>query len=49
MAKFGCFRQIVGTAVLILVGLSSPAESHNGRVAIAAPVEGITVDGDLAD
>ena len=49
MAKFGCFRQIVGPAVLVLAGLSSSAESHNGRVAIAAPVEGITVDGDLAD
>jgi hypothetical protein len=37
-------------AVLVaLSGLSCPCEGHNGAVAIAVPVEGIVVDGDLSD
>ena len=34
---------------LMLVGLVRPVPAHNGAVAIAVPVEGITVDGDLSD
>ena len=26
-----------------------PAEAHNGAVALAVPIEGIVVDGDLSD
>ena len=33
----------------LLVLLSGPAAAHNGAVAVAVPVEGITVDGDLGD
>lgn len=41
--------RIVGIALLVLAGLVLRAEAHNGAVAIAVPVEGITVDGDLSD
>ena len=34
---------------LMLLGLVSSAGAHNGAVAIAVPVEGIVVDGDLSD
>ncbi|MDP6496169.1 MAG: penicillin-binding protein, partial [Dehalococcoidia bacterium] len=34
---------------LLLVGLVRPVSAHNGAVAIAVPVEGIVVDGDLSD
>ena len=34
---------------LLLVGLVRPVSAHNGAMAIAVPVEGITVDGDLSD
>ena len=34
---------------LLVLGLSGPAVAHNGAVAIAVPVEGITIDGDLSD
>ncbi|MBI2503514.1 MAG: hypothetical protein HYW07_09835, partial [Candidatus Latescibacteria bacterium] len=34
---------------LCLLGLASSAEAHNGAVAIAVPVEGIKIDGDLSD
>ena len=35
--------------VLLLFGLALPAAAHNGPMATAAPVAGITVDGRLAD
>jgi ligand-binding sensor domain-containing protein len=35
--------------LLILFGLVWLAGAHNGAVAIAVPVEGITIDGDLSD
>ena len=34
---------------LLWSGLSLPATAHNGALAIAVPVEGIKVDGDLSD
>ena len=34
---------------LLVLGLSGPAVAHNGAVAIAVPVEGIAIDGDLSD
>ena len=42
-------RLAIGSAVLLLLGLACPVAAHNGAVALAAPVEGITVDGDLGD
>ena len=36
-------------APLFLTALSCPSVAHNGAVAIAVPVEGIKVDGDLSD
>ena len=33
----------------LLLSISLPIQAHNGAVAIAVPVEGITVDGDLSD
>ena len=33
----------------LLVGLVRPVAAHNGAVAIAVPVEGIAIDGDLSD
>ena len=35
--------------LLILFGLMRLAGAHNGAVAIAVPVDGITIDGDLSD
>ncbi|MFA6108775.1 MAG: two-component regulator propeller domain-containing protein [Candidatus Latescibacterota bacterium] len=35
--------------VLVAVALSRPAAAHNGAVAVAVPLRGITVDGDLSD
>ncbi|MBI4489752.1 MAG: SpoIIE family protein phosphatase, partial [Deltaproteobacteria bacterium] len=40
---------IIWVLALLLVGLCLPAAAHNGAVAIAVPVEGIKVDGDLSD
>jgi hypothetical protein len=37
------------TVLLILFGLVRLADAHNGAVAIAVPVEGITLDGDFSD
>ena len=34
---------------LFLLSLSLPAAAHNRAVAIAVPVEGITIDGDFSD
>jgi serine phosphatase RsbU (regulator of sigma subunit) len=34
---------------LLVVGFSGSAIAHNGAVAVAVPVEGITIDGDLSD
>ena len=31
--------------VLLLLSVSVPVEAHNGAVAVAVPVEGITIDG----
>jgi hypothetical protein len=36
------------TLILLLL-LAVPLSAHNGAVAIAVPVEGIVVDGDLSD
>jgi hypothetical protein len=35
--------------LLILLSLTRLAQAHNGAVAIAVPVEGITIDGDFSD
>ena len=35
--------------LLLLLLHPHPTTAHNGAVAIAVPVEGITVDGDLSD
>ena len=35
--------------VVLLPGLSRPSQAHNGRVAVAYPVESITIDADLSD
>jgi ligand-binding sensor domain-containing protein/serine phosphatase RsbU (regulator of sigma subunit) len=37
------------SALLLLLSFSTPSYAHNGAVAIALPVEGIAVDGDLSD
>ena len=34
--------------ILLLLNLAVPLSAHNGAVAIAMPVEGIVVDGDLS-
>ena len=34
---------------LLLLSFPHPTSAHNGAVAIAVPVEGIVVDGDLSD
>ena len=36
-------------AVITLLTVSRPCNAHNGAVAIAVPVQGIVVDGDLSD
>jgi hypothetical protein len=38
-----------GVVFLLPLILAWPAQAHNGAVALAVPVEGITVDGDLSD
>ena len=40
---------IVRGSALLLLLLCGAAQSHNGEVALAAPVRGIAVDGDLSD
>ena len=35
--------------VLLLISVSMPVEAHNGAVAIAVPMEGVAIDGDLSD
>jgi len=40
---------IWATASLILFSLSLSVQAHNGAVAIAVPIEGIAIDGDLSD
>ena len=37
------------TCLVLLTALMRPSAAHNGAVAIAVPVEGIVVDGDLSD
>jgi hypothetical protein len=37
------------TLGLLLIAFLCPLYAHNGAVAIAVPVEGIVVDGDLSD
>ena len=37
------------SALLLLLSFPRPSHAHNGAVAIAVPVEGIAVDGDLSD
>ena len=39
----------ISTCVVLLTVLLRPSDAHNGAVAIAVPVEGIVVDGDLSD
>ncbi|MBT3344053.1 MAG: sigma 54-interacting transcriptional regulator [Gemmatimonadetes bacterium] len=41
--------RILILVLLAVVALSLPLYAHNGAVAIAVPVEGIVVDGDLSD
>ena len=41
--------QFIGLFLLLLMALPWPLSAHNGAVAIAVPVEGIVVDGDLSD
>ncbi len=36
-------------SLILLLPLAVPLSAHNGAVAIAVPVEGIVVDGDLSD
>ena len=36
-------------SLILLLLLAVPLSAHNGAVAIAVPVEGIVVDGDLGD
>ena len=40
---------LISALVLLLWGVCLPVAAHNGRVALAYPVDGITVDGDLSD
>jgi len=40
---------VFGLVGMLLLVLSFPAAAHNGAVAIAVPVEEITIDGDLSD
>ena len=40
---------ILWIAIALLAGMLAPAEAYNGSVAVAYPVEGIAVDGDLSD
>ena len=47
---YGPLLSVAGTMVLWLsLFYPSSVQAHNGRVALAAPVEGIIVDGDLSD
>ena len=38
-----------GVFALLAAALAPPLDAHNGSVAIAVPLEGIAVDGDLSD
>jgi len=51
MAHFSCGIKaiIFGFALLSTLLYPYPSHAHNGAIAIAVPVEGITVDGDLSD
>jgi len=40
---------ILGSVLLLILLHPHPSHAHNGAVAIAVPVEGIVVDGDLSD
>ena len=40
---------VLAMKILALLLLAAPLYAHNGAVAIAVPVEGIVVDGDLSD
>ncbi len=40
---------VLAMRILVLLLLAGPLYAHNGAVAIAVPVEGIVVDGDLSD
>ncbi|MBI4531485.1 MAG: hypothetical protein HY709_08160 [Candidatus Latescibacteria bacterium] len=44
-------RILAGAVVLwvVMEFATSPVEAHNGSVAMAVPVQGIVVDGDLSD
>ena len=42
-------RVLILGLLLFLLTLPHSAQAHNGAVAIAVPMEGITVDGDLSD
>ena len=37
------------TAAAAFIGMTSVASAHNGRMALALPVSGITIDGDFSD
>ena len=51
MVRFSCEIKaiIFGFGLLFTLFYPYPSQAHNGVVAIAVPVEGITVDGDLSD
>ena len=36
-------------ALLFLTALSCPSDAHNGKAALAGPVDSIAIDGDLSD
>lgn len=48
-ATLASLCRIIAAALLLPWAVSVPARAHNGAVAIAVPVTGITIDGDLSD
>ena len=42
------FTPVYALLALLLLLIALPAAAHNGAVAIAVPVEGIAVDGDVS-
>ncbi len=48
MAKL-IFINIWACSILLLMISSLPALAHNGAVALAYPIDGIIIDGDLSD
>ncbi|MEW6755759.1 MAG: hypothetical protein AB1505_32990, partial [Candidatus Latescibacterota bacterium] len=42
-------RSLCRAATALLLSLAAPAAAHNGALALAYPVQGVAVDGDLSD